>query len=133
MIRTYQGTVYPWNCDHMNHMNVQFYVNKFDQGTWNLFSALGLTSNYMKENNTGLVALEQHIKYLKECNAGDNLSIDSEIQEFKGKIVRFKHVMKNLESDSIVAECELVGLYIDTEKRKGIEIPEFVTEKWNEK
>ncbi len=36
-IKTYQGTVYPWNCDHMGHMNVQFYVAKFDEAIWNLF------------------------------------------------------------------------------------------------
>ncbi len=132
MIKTYQGTVYPWNCDHMNHMNVQFYVGKFDQATWNLFSLLGLTSSYMKESNTGLVALEQNLKYLKECIAGDNLFIESEIQEIKGKIVRFKHIMSNLESKSVVAESELVGLHIDTVLRKGIAVPDFIAKKWKE-
>lgn len=128
MIKTYQGTVYPWNCDHMNHMNVQFYVEKFDQATWNLFALLGITSKYMKESNTGMAALEQNIKYIREVVAGDNLYIESEIQEIKGKIVRFRHVMKNLESESIVSESELVGVHIDSIKRKGINIPDFVSE-----
>ncbi len=130
MIQTYQGTVYPWNCDHMNHMNVQFYVAKFDQATWNLFSNLGLTSNYLKENNSGMVALEQNIKYLKEVLAGDNLIIESEVIELKEKIIRFRHVMKNLESNIIVSETELVGLHIDTIKRKGIKFPDFVSERF---
>lgn len=132
MIRTYQGTVYPWNCDHMNHMNVQFYVEKFDQATWNMFSALGITSKYMKENNCGMVALEQNIKYLREVVAGDNLGIDSQIIEISGKKIRFKHLMKNLEDGTLISESELFGLHIDTVKRKGIEIPDFVSKKWNE-
>ncbi|APD05938.1 hypothetical protein UJ101_00391 [Flavobacteriaceae bacterium UJ101] len=132
MLKTYQGTVYPWNCDHMNHMNVQFYVEKFDQATWNLFSNLGLTSNYLKENNVGMVALEQNIQYLKEVLAGDNLSIESEVLEVKGKTIRFRHVMKNLESNVIVSETELVGLHINTLERKGIHLPDFIFKKLSE-
>ncbi|GAA0725865.1 acyl-CoA thioesterase [Aquimarina litoralis] len=132
MIRTYQGTVYPWNCDHMNHMNVQFYVEKFDQATWNLFSSLGLTAKYMKENNSGMVALEQNIKYFREVVAGEVLGINSHFLEVYGKKILLKHIMKNLETGIVVSESELLGLYIDTVKRKGIEIPEFVSKKWNE-
>ena len=27
---TYRGGVYPWHCDHVSHMNVMWYVGKFD-------------------------------------------------------------------------------------------------------
>lgn len=27
---TYRGTVYPWQCDHVGHMNIMWYVGKFD-------------------------------------------------------------------------------------------------------
>jgi acyl-CoA thioester hydrolase len=30
---TYRGTVYPWQCDHIGHMNVMWYVGKFDEAT----------------------------------------------------------------------------------------------------
>ena len=126
MIKTYQGTIYPWNCDHMNHMNVKFYVEKFDEATWNFFALLGLTSKYLRENNRGMVALEQNIKYKKEVFAGDNIYCESEVIEIKEKIIRFKHIMKDLETKENVSETELVGLHIDTEKRKGIIIPDFV-------
>ena len=126
MIKTYQGTIYTWNCDHMNHMNVKFYVEKFDEATWNLFAYLGLSSNYLRENKKGMVALEQNIKYQKEVFAGDNIYIESEVIEIKGKIIRFKHDMYNLESNEKVAETKIAGLHIDIEKRKGVMIPEFV-------
>jgi len=45
----------------------------------------------------------------------------------KGKIVRFKHIMKKLETDEVVSETILVGLHIDTIKRKGVPVPEFVS------
>ena len=49
MIETYKGVVYPNQMDHMDHMNVQWYTSKFDEATWHLFSAIGITSGYMSE------------------------------------------------------------------------------------
>uniref|UniRef100_UPI0040472F36 acyl-CoA thioesterase n=1 Tax=Roseivirga sp. TaxID=1964215 RepID=UPI0040472F36 len=127
---TFQGTVYPWNCDHMNHMNVQFYVEKFDQATWNLFSNLGITSKYMKECNSGMVALEQKINYLQEVMVGDNLFISSEVLEINAKTIRFKHEMRRLEGTVLVSVTEIVGLHIDTITRKGKPLPSFVGERF---
>ena len=132
MIKTYQGTVYPWNCDHMNHMNVRFYVDKFDQATWNLLSFLDFSSKYLKESKTGMVVLEQKIKYLKEVLAGDNVIVKSEITEIKDKIIYFKQNMINFESNELVSTNEVIGLHIDSIKRKGILIPEFAKLKANE-
>src|ERR1035437_3326340 len=130
--KTYQGTIYPWNCDHMGHMNVQFYVAKFDEAIWNLFSYLGLTALYLRESKSGMVALEQNIKYFKEVLAGDNIYIETEIIEIKEKTIRIKHTMFNLESRKLVSETEIFGLHIDTELRKGISFPQFVMEKFEE-
>ena len=40
---TYRGTVHQWHCDHMGHMNVMWYVGKFDEATWVYLTLLGLT------------------------------------------------------------------------------------------
>ena len=63
---TYRGLVYPWHCDHMGHMNVMWYVGKFDEATWQLFRLFGVTSAYMKSENRGMVAAEQ--RYLISVN-----------------------------------------------------------------
>jgi len=129
MIKTFQGTIYSWNCDHMGHMNVQFYVAKFDQATWNLIAQIGLTSSYFRQTNKGMVALEQNIKYKKELIPGDNIFIESKIIEIKEKTIRFVHVMINLETNEIAAETELTGLHMDTILRKACPFPDFVHQK----
>lgn len=129
MIKTFQGTIYPWNCDHMGHMNVQFYVAKFDQATWNLIAQVGLTSSYFRQNNKGMVALEQNIKYKKELIPGDNIFIESKIIEIKEKTIRFMHVMINQETNEIAAETKLTGLHMDTKLRKACPFPDFVHRK----
>ena len=63
LIETYRGAVYPWHCDHMGHMNVMWYVGKFDEATWNLFAAMGVTAAFLKENQRGMAAgpAEHHL------------------------------------------------------------------------
>jgi len=91
MIETYRGVVYPNQLDHMGHMNVQWYTSKFDEATWHLFSAAGITNEYIRKNQRGMAALEQLIKYKSEVMAGDLLVIKSEILEVKAKTLKFLH------------------------------------------
>jgi acyl-CoA thioester hydrolase len=67
---TYRGTIYPWQCDHMGHMNVMWYVGKFDEGSWQLLSSLGLTRARFEREGAGMAAVEQHIDYKRELHAG---------------------------------------------------------------
>jgi acyl-CoA thioester hydrolase len=58
---TYRGTVYPSQCDHMGHMNVMWYVAKFDEASWQLLSLLGLSPSRFKSEGIGMAAVDQHI------------------------------------------------------------------------
>ncbi len=40
----------------MGHMNVMWYVGKFDEATWHLFHELGITPAFLRENNRGMAA-----------------------------------------------------------------------------
>jgi len=44
------GGVYPWCCDHMGHMNVMWYAEKFDEATWHLLSQIGIMPSYPRAN-----------------------------------------------------------------------------------
>src|SRR4051794_17400347 len=64
---TYRGTVHQWHCDHMGHMNVMWYVGKFDEATWNFGAMMGLTGEYLKATHRGMAAVEQRIAYRREA------------------------------------------------------------------
>ena len=74
---TYRGTVYPWQCDHVGHMNIMWYVGKFDEANWNLFARLGLTPSYLRESGRGMAAVQQNITYKRELLAGDIVEVRS--------------------------------------------------------
>ena len=116
---TYRGTVYPWHCDHVGHMNVMWYVGKFDEATWQLFNALGLTPATLREQHRGMAAVDQHISYLLELHAGDVVSVLSRVLEIKEKSLRFEHEMKHDGTGEVVARTTLKAVHLDRVTRKS--------------
>src|SRR5262245_24687186 len=98
---TYRGTIYPWQCDHMGHMNVMWYVGKFDEATWNLLAHAGLTPSYLRSSDRGVVAVDQHVSYEREVVAGDVIVVRSRMLEVREKVLRFSHEMRNAESQEV--------------------------------
>ena len=110
-IETYRGVVYPWQMDHMDHMNVQFYTARFDEATWHLFAALGMTTSYFKANRRGMAAVEQRTLYKQELHAGALIRITSELLEMKPKAIRFLHRMYDTAGgDEVAAARPVPGL-----------------------
>jgi acyl-CoA thioesterase FadM len=86
---TYRGTVYPWQCDHVGHMNVMWYVSKFDEATWNFFASIGITPSYMRDNARGMAAVQQNISYRREFFPGGIVEIRTRPLELRDKVIRF--------------------------------------------
>ena len=123
---TYRGVVYPWHCDHVGHMNVAWYTGKFDEATWNLFNLLDVTPKYMRSNQRGMAAVDQHTKYVAELHPGDVVYIQSRLMELEGKKIHFEHRMFNGETDDLAATTEIVGLHMDTDIRKACPFPDEI-------
>lgn len=132
---TYRGTVYPWHCDHMGHMNVMWYVGKFDEASWQLFAAVGLTTARLRQDGMGMAGVEQRIEYKRELFPGDVLTIHSYVQEVREKALIFVHEMTrvhemtNQETQELSARTILTAVCIDAATRKGRPLPEDVRER----
>jgi len=128
-VLTYRGTIYPWHCDHIGHMNVMWYVGKFDEATWHLLASAGLTGKRMREEGFGMVAVEQRIEYKRELLAGDLITIRSWFQEVREKSLLFVHEMTNEETQEVAARTFLTGVCLDTKTRKARPLPADVQER----
>ena len=123
---TYRGTVYPWQCDHVGHMNIMWYAGKFDEANWNLFARIGVTPTYLRESGRGMAAVEQNISYKRELLAGDIVVVRSAVLEIREKSIRFRHEMRNAETGEIAAICEITGVHMDRQARKSIAFGETI-------
>jgi acyl-CoA thioester hydrolase len=126
LLLTYRGAVYPWHCDQMGHMNVMWYVGKFDEATWNLFAAMGVTTAFLRERKRGMAAVQQNITYRRELVAGDTVTVHSAFLEIRDKVARFVHEMRHGETGELAAYCLLTGVHIDAEARKACPFPQEI-------
>jgi acyl-CoA thioester hydrolase len=123
LILTYRGMVYPWQCDHMGHMNVMWYTGKFDEASWQALARLGLTRTYMIERNCMMAAVQQDISYKRELRSGDILTVRTRIHEIGEKSVRFFHEMKNDGTGDLAATSAITGIHIDRATRRSCPFP----------
>jgi acyl-CoA thioester hydrolase len=115
--------VYPWHCDHMGHMNVMWYVGKFDEASWQLISTLGLTQRRFREQGRAVATVEQRIDYKRELHAGDIITIRSAALEIKDKALKLVHEMRNDDTGEIAATMVTVGVHIDAATRRACSWP----------
>lgn len=65
LLDLWRGSANAWECDENAHLNVQFWISFADEAFRNLAEQLGYEGP--------LIALDHHIRYLKEAWAGDAL------------------------------------------------------------
>ncbi len=123
---TCRGSVYPAQCDHMGHMNVMWYVGKFDEATWNFFTGLGISPTFLRDNARGMAAVDQHITYFQELTAGDIITIRTRLVELAGKVIKFRHEMYNGETGETAAATDLIAVHMDTKTRKSTAFPDQI-------
>ncbi|MGC2289254.1 MAG: thioesterase family protein [Thermoplasmata archaeon] len=126
---TYRGVVYPWQCDHMGHMNETWYTGKFDEATWNLFALAGITPTYIREQKRGMVGIQQNITYKNELAAGDVVTVRSRILEVRERAIRLRHELINDEKDEVSATSELTAVHLDLLTRKACPFPPKILER----
>ena len=123
---TYRGAVYPWQCDHVGHMNIMWYVGKFDEANWNMFARLGLTPSYLRQSGRGMAGVQQNITYKRELFAGDIVEVTSRLLELRERSIRFLHEMRNAETGEIAATCEITAVHLDRQAHKSMPFEDAV-------
>ncbi len=106
-----------------------WYVAKFDEATWQLFAAIGLTPSRLRSESIGMAGVEQHIEYKHELYPGDVVTVSSTILEMKDKAIRFAHEMKNDETGAVAARTVLVAVHLDTVTRRARAFPSDVRDR----
>lgn len=70
MIEVARNSVQTWNIDEMGHMNVQFYVDRAADGLAAVGVHLGLGPAQLRAWGLQLVAIGQHVRFLRERHVG---------------------------------------------------------------
>ncbi len=103
-------------------MNVMYYINKFEHGGRNFGMELGLWE-LEQDENTGVVVLEQQIKYLREVFEDDLLYIESTLLGVGNKAFTVLHEMYCNPQKELVCTMQVVLVLFDKVNRKSLPFP----------
>lgn len=123
-IKSYRGAVQTWECDSNRHMNVMYYINKFELGGRNFGYEIGMSNAFLQKNNWGVVVVEQLLQYHKEVIEDDLLYIESSLQAMGSKTFTVFHEMKKVETDELVSSARIILVMLDKINRKAVKIPD---------
>lgn len=116
---TLSARVEPHFLDGMGHMNVAWYVQLFDRGVWTFFERHGLDAEYLRQNNRGMFALEEKVRYLSELREGQALSVYTGVREVRPKTLRLIQSMVDEQAQKVSAQREVTAVHIDLTTRRS--------------
>jgi acyl-CoA thioester hydrolase len=119
-VNTFKGAVLASEYDSASHMNSRMYVSRFDQATWGLLHAIGLTPASMRENDLRIAIVRQNYQFLEELRGGELVVIRSGFLAVGEKYFRFLHQMYNDVSGKMVATSDCVAVQASLGEGKSV-------------
>ena len=128
-VHTFKGAVLASEYDFASHMNSRMYVSRFDQATWFLLHAVGVTPALIKQQELRIAIVRQNFQFLEELRGGELVEIKSGFLAVGEKYFRFIHQMYNDESGRMVATCDSVAVQAGLDTGKSVPLSAALQEK----
>ena len=128
-VHTFKGAVLASEYDFAGHMNSRMYVSRFDQATWFLLHAVGVTPASIKQQQLRVAIVRQNYQFLEELRGGELVEIKSGFLTVGEKYFRFLHQMYNDETGKMVATCDSVAVQAGLETGKSVALSVSLQEK----
>lgn len=127
-IETYRGVVAPAECDHLGHMNVQYYFAAVSDGMFGIMAELGLTPSAIRERNLSFAVVNAQTSFSRELVAGDVIRLLSTVEDMGTKSGTFMHQLERVEDGEVAFETKFKCVLLNLASRSAVEIPEDVRE-----
>jgi acyl-CoA thioester hydrolase len=122
-LETARGTVAQWQVDHMGHVNVRAYGERFEEACWQLYAMLGIRPSRLRAGEIHMAAVQQDTAYRKELYAGDVVVVRTTLLEVRDKVIRFVHEMVNGETGDVAATSTFTVVCLDAAERRARPFP----------
>lgn len=121
-VTTFQGVVLAYEYDATSYMNSRLYSSRFDQATWLLLQAVGLTPGSMQEKGLRIAIVRENFQFLRELRGGELVSVRSGFLAVGKKYFRFLHQMLDSETNELLATCNIVAVQADRKSNRSVEL-----------
>jgi len=114
----YEGDVLPEWIDMNGHMNVAYYVHAFDLAIDKHWAEIGVTQEYIENQQCSTFSVECHITYQNEMKVKERYYIVSQVLAYDEKRIHLFQNMFKKGSKDIVATAEWMNLHVNLKTRK---------------
>lgn len=114
--------------DYNGHFNMAYYNVIFDRAADDLFAAVGLNADYVRERNCSFFTLECHNTYVRELHAGDEVRVESQFLDHDAKRVHYAQQMYHASQGWLACVVEIIVMHIDLGQRKSAPFPPDILE-----
>lgn len=119
--------------DANRHLANSAYLNFMSHTRMAFLMKMGMSQREMVSYNIGPVVFYEHIYYFKEVFPGKPITVSLELKGLSenGMYFEFVHNFYDAKGRN-VAHCEMLGAWIDLEKRSLTDLPKALYEKFDE-
>lgn len=125
-METYRSTVTPEQCDHLGHMNVQYYTAAVWAGAVTLMTRMGLSPEQSAQRGMALAAVHMESDYARELRAGDEIVLESAVTGIGQKSVHVAHRLRHAASGEQAMQTRVTTVMLDLATRRSIALPDDI-------
>jgi acyl-CoA thioester hydrolase len=127
--RQLQATVPPAWQDINGHVNVQHYMEFYDDSGWPLFASIGIDAERIEREGIGFFDLEHHTWFLAEMHVGDTISAYTRLLALSAKRIHGVMFIVNDSRAVLASALEFVSTSADLRTRRTVPTPADVAER----
>lgn len=119
LMPTVRANVKAWECDVMEHMNVQYYLARSAETVGQLQVALGLSG----QNNHALLHRAERVLFMREMRNGESYTVYSGILAIGDNTLRTFSEIHNLDNDTLAARFIVDLQWTDLDSGQATNFP----------
>jgi len=128
-VETLRLITHAWQCDHMGHVNVGFYMGWLGDAAFALLSMYGLNRAQAAAENLGAAAVRAEVDYQAELHGGDMVRLETTVESIGERKIVFHHRLIRIGDEKQVMAARVIGVCIDTVQRKSRAFPREFTDR----
>lgn len=123
LIEVARSSVQAWECDQMGHMNVQFYIERAEQGLAGLGVALGMGPQVARKEGARLQIRDLHVRFLREQHQGAPFFLRAGVLEVREQGLRVYEELVSTSSAEVAATFVAEIDWVDEAQRRALPLP----------
>jgi acyl-CoA thioester hydrolase len=118
--------VEPQWIDYNGHLNMAYYNVLFDRAVDEVYEALGIGLDYLKQTHHSTFTAEVHVRYLRELHENDPVQVTFQLLDFDEKRIHYFEQLLHAEEGWLSATSENMTLHVDMAVKKVAPFPDEV-------